>query len=106
MQVVRCAACDGYGWVEDRGEDDFGAGEAVECGWCGGIGYVYRDDRGVDRAIPPADFDALTETLEQLEQERLRELGYSGTSKKPWEQRIRRERGDNLSKLGDPDEDA
>ena len=51
MQIVRCVSCEGYGWFED----EF-TGEAADCDWCGGTGYVYRDDRGVDRRIPPADY--------------------------------------------------
>lgn len=92
--VVRCVACDGYGWIDDPDNPE------TECNWCGGIGYVYRDARGVDRRIPRSDLEALSETLERLETERLRELGYTGSAKKPWEQSIRRERGDRLSRLG------
>ncbi len=83
--VVRCAACDGYGWVDD--ED---VGGEVECRWCAGIGYVYRDARGVSRRIPESDYAALADTLERLEIERMREIGYTGTSKKPWEQEVRK----------------
>jgi hypothetical protein len=91
MQIVRCVSCDGYGWLDD--ED----GE-VDCSWCGGVGYVYRDEQGVDHPIPAEDFEEVTATLEALETERLRELGYSGSAKKPWQQAIRRERGDGLLK--------
>src|SRR5690606_26032846 len=92
--IVECISCDGYGWLED---DD---GQTVECNWCGGIGYVYRDASGHDRRIPEADFGAVGEQLEALETERLRRMGYSGAAKKPWEQAIRQQRaqdgeGDN-----------
>jgi len=85
MQVVRCISCDGYGWAED----DF-TGEVIDCDWCKGIGYVYRVDDGVERPIPPEDWERLTPTLERLEQERLREMGYQGEARKPWDQDIRR----------------
>jgi hypothetical protein len=94
MQIVRCAACDGYGWLDD---DEDASTESAECRWCGGIGYVYRDERGVDRRIPPTDYERHAETLERLELERLREIGYTGTAKKPWEQRVRQERGNLLN---------
>lgn len=84
MQIVRCAACDGYGWLDD---DEDGEGE---CRWCGGIGYVYRDERGVNRRIPESDYESRAAELERLEIERLREIGYTGEAKKPWEQAIRR----------------
>lgn len=82
-EIVRCVSCDGYGWLED---DD---GEAVDCDWCGGVGYVYREG-STDRRIPPADFDVMADVLERLDAERLREMGYSGAAKKPWEQAIRK----------------
>ena len=41
-------------------------------------------------AIPKADFEAVAEELEGLEQLRLRELGYQGAAKKPWRQQIRK----------------
>lgn len=84
MQIVRCVSCDGYGWEID----DF-SGEAVDCGWCDGTGYLYRDTAGVDHRIPAADYGRVQERLEQLEQTRLREMGYSGTAKHPDEQPIR-----------------
>jgi hypothetical protein len=84
--IVRCVSCDGYGWMDDDGE-------ARDCDWCGGVGYVYRDASGADRPIPPADFGAVGERLEQLEVERLREMGYTGEAKKPWEQAIRKKDG-------------
>ncbi|MBE2272103.1 MAG: hypothetical protein IAE80_27965 [Anaerolinea sp.] len=83
--VVRCAACDGYGWIDDEETH-----AEIECKWCGGIGYVYRDERGVSRRIPESDYTALADTLERLEVERLREIGYTGAPKKPWEQEIRK----------------
>lgn len=85
QEIVRCIACEGYGWVLD----DF-TGENEDCEWCGGVGYVYRDAQGVDAPIPRADWHALHDQLEALERERLREMGYSGQAKKPWEQDIRR----------------
>ena len=87
MEIVRCAACDGYGWLDD--DDDEGESE---CRWCAGIGYVYRDERNVDRRIPESDYERQAETLERLEVERLREIGYTGSAKKPWEQAIRQGR--------------
>lgn len=87
MEIVRCAACDGYGWLED---DEDSAANAGECRWCGGIGYVYRDERGIDRRIPESDYVQHAATLEGLELERLREIGYTGEAKKPWEQEIRK----------------
>lgn len=84
MQIVRCVSCEGYGWFE---EDD---GTSADCDWCGGAGYVYRDDSGVDHKIPEADYGRVADVLEQLEIERLREMGYTGQPKKPWEQAIRR----------------
>ena len=88
MNIVRCISCDGYGWVED---DD---GQVSDCDWCGAVGYVYRDENGIDRRIPESDYPALADTLERLERERLRELGYTGTSKRPDEQDIRRKPGE------------
>ncbi len=85
--VVRCAACDGYGWIDD--EED---GGEVECRWCGGIGYVYADDRGINHRIPESDYAAQAETLERLEIERMREIGYTGDAKKPWDQEVRKKK--------------
>lgn len=85
MDIVRCVSCDGYGWFED----DFGA-STVDCDWCDGVGYVYRDAQGVDHKIPPSDYGRVSARLEALEEQRLRELGYSGQAKKPWEQEIRK----------------
>lgn len=86
MNIVRCPSCDGYGWFED----DF-TGEAEDCDWCGGIGYVYRDSDSVDHTIPQADLRRpdIAQKLDELDQQRLREMGYTGEAKKPWEQAIR-----------------
>lgn len=86
MEIVRCLSCDGYGWDED----EF-TGEAEDCAWCAGIGYVYRDVAQIDHKIPQADLRqaAVSAKLEALENERMREIGYSGTAKKPWQQDIR-----------------
>jgi hypothetical protein len=84
MHIVRCVSCDGFGWVED---DEISG--VVECDWCAGVGYVYRDNGGLDHKIPPADYGRVADRLEQLEQVRLREMGYQGSAKKPWEQTIR-----------------
>ena len=83
--IVRCASCDGFGWFED----DF-SGASADCDWCAGVGYVYRRD-GRDSAIPQADFEVVADELEGLEHERLRELGYQGAAKKPWQQQIRKD---------------
>jgi len=74
-------ACEGYGWLE---------GEPGDCSWCAGVGYVYRSGKR-DSPIPPADYAALADTLEALEMQRLHELGYRGTAKKPWQQAIRKD---------------
>jgi hypothetical protein len=84
MELTRCVSCDGYGWHTD----DF-TGEATDCDWCGGVGYVYRDENGVDHKIPASDYGKVADQLEQLEDERLRELGYTGSAKHPDEQPIR-----------------
>jgi hypothetical protein len=89
MDIVRCVSCEGYGWVQD----EF-SGETEDCDWCAGCGYVYRDEAGVDHPIPAEDYGTVADTLERLEVERLREMGYKGEAKKPWEQAIR---GDNHS---------
>ncbi len=87
MEIVRCPSCEGYGWVSDLDDGD------QDCTWCAGIGYVYRDERGADRPILASELPGLVEQLEALELVRLREIGYSGAAKKPWEQAIRQERG-------------
>nr|PZN50058.1 MAG: hypothetical protein DIU68_18980 [Chloroflexota bacterium] len=87
-QIVQCVSCDGYGWIDDEGK-------AVDCDWCGGIGYVYRNERGLDRRIPTADLPYVSEELEALEAQRLRQLGYTGEARKPWEQAIRRQRSNS-----------
>lgn len=84
MDIVRCISCEGYGWFED----DF-TGEAADCDWCAGIGYVYRDADNVDHRIPQADYGRVSDQLEKLEAQRLREMGYEGEPKKPWKQAIR-----------------
>ena len=85
MRILRCVSCDGYGWLDD----DFGGGE--DCDWCRGTGYVYRSDDGSDTPIPKADYAKVAEELERLEAERLREMGYQGRARKPWQQAIRRD---------------
>lgn len=89
--IVRCPSCDGYGWMEDEE-----TGAAGDCDWCGGAGYVYREANGIDRIIPEADYPLVAAELERLEAERLREMGYSGGAKKPWEQRARGENAKNM----------
>jgi hypothetical protein len=83
MQITRCPSCDGYAWMED---DD---GQAMDCDWCAGVGYVYRDPNQVDHHIPEADYGVVADQLERLETERLREIGYTGQAKKPWQQAAR-----------------
>ena len=91
MEIVQCVSCEGFGWFED--ED----GQAQDCDWCSGIGYTYRDACGIDRRIPIGDYEAVSSRLEQLETERLREMGYTGEAKRPWEQKIRQNKaGDEL----------
>lgn len=84
-KIVRCISCDGYGWHED----DF-TGDVEDCTWCNGTGYLYSDDNGVQRQIPHADYGKVADQLEQLERDRMREMGYTGEAKPPWEQNIRR----------------
>lgn len=85
MIVMRCPSCDGLGWHTDEE-----TGESLSCDWCAGVGYVYHSGDGVDHRIPPADYETLAPTLERLEIERLREMGYTGEAKKPWEQDVRK----------------
>ena len=85
MEIKRCVSCDGYGWFED----DF-SGEVADCDWCGGTGYIYRDANGIDHKIPESDYGKVADVLEKLEQERMRELGYSGTALHPDDQPIRK----------------
>ena len=80
-EIIRCPSCDGYAWVE--AED----GSAEDCDWCGGVGYVYRAADGLQRRIPAADYGRVAAALERLELERLREIGYTGEAKRPWESR-------------------
>lgn len=86
MSIARCVSCDGYGWFEGAS-----AGESEDCDWCRGLGYVYRDAARGDSPIPKADFGKVAHELERLEAERLRELGYQGTARKPWQQKIRQD---------------
>ncbi len=83
--IVRCASCEGYGWFED--DITF---ETVDCDWCDGTGYIYRDADGIDRKIPPEDYGRVSAQLEQLEAQRLQEMGYTGTAKHPDDQDIRK----------------
>ncbi|MBK8134990.1 MAG: hypothetical protein KA401_01165 [Anaerolineae bacterium] len=83
--IVRCPSCDGYGWLTD----EF-SGATGDCDWCAGTGYVYRNERGVDRPIPPEDYGPVSAILEGLEHDRLREMGYSGSAIHPDEQEIRK----------------
>ncbi len=91
MQIIRCISCNGFGSVED----DF-TGEQEECDWCLGVGYVYRNQQDVDSPIPKGDYTKVSDELEKLETERMRELGYQGNAKKPWQQDIRKD-----TKLGE-----
>ena len=86
MNIVRCPSCDGYGWIEN--ED----GQALDCDWCGGVGYIYRDTNGIDHRILDTNDPNVADTLERLEQERMRDLGYTGSAKHPDDQDIRRKR--------------
>ena len=87
MKIVRCVSCDGYGWFKEISGGD----ETTEgCDWCGGIGYVYRDEGGVDHRIPDSDYDGISAELERLEKERMRELGYSGDAVHPRDQKVRK----------------
>src|SRR5688572_13872660 len=87
MKIERCPSCEGFGWSED----EF-TGAAEDCAWCAGIGYVYREG-GIDKQIPQADLLKLeiAAELEALETARMREMGYSGEAKKPWQQDIRKD---------------
>lgn len=82
--IVACPSCEGYGWFEDEI-----VGEVEECDWCAGVGYIYRDANGVDHPIPPSDWGRVAEQLEKLESQRLHDMGYTGSAKKPWEQAVR-----------------
>lgn len=85
MNIIRCLSCDGYGWY-----DDDLTGETTDCTWCWGVGYVYEDENKVQKSIPGEDYGKVADQLEQLEQQRMRELGYKGEAKPPWEQDIRK----------------
>lgn len=95
--IVQCPSCEGYGWFED----EF-SGETVDCDWCAGTGYVYRNADGVDRAIPPEDYGRVARALEDLEAQRLRGLGYTGSAVHPDEQAIRRRPPDPAADDDDP----
>lgn len=96
MEIVRCASCEGYGWFEE----DF-TGAVVDCDWCGGTGYVYRDANGVDHKIPPEDYGRAADVLERLEEARLREMGYTGSARHPDEQAIRQKPPDESTENTD-----
>ena len=81
--IVRCVSCDGFGWFEQ-------GTQTTECDWCGGIGYVYRQPSGLDQRIPSHDYERIADQLETLEQQRLRELGYQGQARQPWQQAVRK----------------
>jgi hypothetical protein len=85
MTPTRCISCDGYGWLKDDFTD-----EETECDWCDGVGYIYRDEQGIDHKIPATDWGKVADALEKLEEERLREIGYTGKAKKPWDQDVRK----------------
>lgn len=85
MEIVRCVSCDGYGWFN---------GEETECDWCGGTGYVYHDERGIDHRIPDSDYGKVADQLEKLEMDRMRDLGYTGAARHPEEQPIRKQSKD------------
>jgi hypothetical protein len=107
--ITRCAVCDGYGWIaqeHDPFDDLFAQAEdaSVECRWCGGIGYVTQDARGIARRIPEEDLPTLADRLEEMEAERLRAIGYTGTAKAPHQQAIRLARGDSIAQPPHSDE--
>jgi hypothetical protein len=87
LPIVRCPSCEGFGWCDDD------EGAVQDCEWCAATGYVYRDAQGIDRKIPSTDYPLVAAQLEQLEAQRLREMGFQGQARKPWEQPIRQERG-------------
>lgn len=82
--LTRCPSCDGIGWFEDELSE-----QVSDCDWCGGVGYVWRDAQGVDSHIPESEWGRLADQLETLETERLHEMGYTGSARKPWEQDVR-----------------
>jgi len=101
MEIVRCISCDGYGWFED----EF-TGEVEECDWCAGVGYVYRAADGTDRKIPLEDLriESVSQQLEALEAKRMREMGYQGQARKPWEQAIRRGTQGGINPYDEPED--
>ena len=82
MDIVKCVSCEGYGWFDED--------EVEDCDWCGGVGYVYRDAQGTDVKIPESDYGKVATQLEALDQQRMKDMGYTGTAKKPWQQDIRK----------------
>lgn len=82
--IVSCPSCEGYGWFEDEI-----VGEVEDCDWCTGVGYIYRDANGIDSPIPASDWGRVADQLEKLEAQRLQDMGYTGSAKKPWEQAAR-----------------
>lgn len=84
-EISRCPSCDGYGWVDG----DWGSDDPQDCDWCAGIGYVYILPSGAHQPIPPADYGKVAYQLEALDHQRMREIGYTGEAKPPWEQAIR-----------------
>lgn len=87
--IVQCPSCEGYGWFNDEFDDS-----VVDCDWCNGTGYVYRDENNIDHRIPPEDYGKVAEILENLEQNRLQDMGYSGQAKHPNEQEVRQNNTD------------
>ena len=47
---------------------------------------MYQLENGAQQQIPNSDYGKVADQLELLEQERMRELGYKGAAKPPWEQ--------------------
>ncbi len=97
--LVRCVSCEGYGWFTNEV-----SGETEDCDWCDGVGYVYRNAKGVDRRVPPEEYGQVADRLEKLEIQRMRDLGYRGQPKPPWEQNIRH--NTQLGERKPPQDDA
>jgi hypothetical protein len=98
-KIIRCISCDGFGWFED----DF-TGDVQECDWCGGVGYVYKNENETHTHIPKTDFETVADELERLEIERLHQLGYQGQAKKPWQQDIRKNTNLGQNPYDEPDD--